>query len=115
MVGTSWFLFGKCSMSGHSYSLPPRRTTTESCVFERVIHFLIENQETSEKHRVWDDTSEGTEFQTMFFTATFLILLLRHCSRQTNVVSQQYSALSFSATFIRLKIFPAPSPGNSTQ
>ena len=56
-------------MSSHD-PLLPSSTTTETCVL-RARPISVRKSETSEKHQVWDDNSEGTEYQTVFFTTPF--------------------------------------------
>ena len=88
-VGTCWFLFGECCICqvillSPSPPKPPKKTAFLSASLfsdenqkmseKRHLGTLSDrNQKTSEKHSVWDDNSTGTESQTMFFTATFLI------------------------------------------
>ena len=45
-------------------------------------------------HKVWDDNSEGTKYQTVFFTATFLIPPSGNSVHRQNVVSRLHSVLS---------------------
>ena len=95
----------KCSIC-HSLFLSFQFPTNESCVFERVHCFLTENQKTSGKHTVWDDNSEGTESQTLFSTATFLIF---YRGMLAGVDSQQYSAQSDFPPLISLfSKYPEP-------
>ena len=100
-----WFHVGLCSIC-HSLFLSFQFPTNESCVFERVHCFLTENQKTSGKHTVWDDNSEGTESQTLFSTATFLIF---YRGMLAGVDSQQYSAQSDFPPLISLfSKYPEP-------